>query len=155
MHLLHLQRVFSWKAVKELLPSRAPQPYLVSCSALQRAEIVPRVLPKVCEQSDGSAVKSCWHDPSGAESPQAKDPLPKGLTYLHCWEGSVQIPQTSWSKPAASSSFSSSFCPLDPSFCLVCHLHINPCFYHINPCFYLFIVLSPAPAVLVCRGKKS
>lgn len=154
MHWLHLQQVFSWKAGRELLPSHTRLPYLASCSALQRAEIAPRVLPKVCEQSNGSAVRSCWYDPFGAKSPQAKH-SPQRVS-LHSTVGK------GWSKPlgvslatAALSSSSFSFCPLEPPFCLVCYLYLNPCFYHLNLSFYLFIVLSPAPAMLVWKKKQA
>lgn len=80
MHLLHLQHVFSSKAVTELLPT--PElPHILPLTLLCRAEIVSRALPKVCKQNNDSSLRSCWCDPSGDKSPQAKHPHPKEA---HC-----------------------------------------------------------------------
>lgn len=84
-------------------------PHTLPLTLLCRAETLSRALPKVCEQSSGSSVRSCWCDPCGDKSLQAKHPHPKRLTALCFWEGLVQVSQTLGISLTNATSFSPPF----------------------------------------------
>lgn len=117
--------------------------HLASYPALQSWNCFQSPSQGLQAKSNGSFVRSCWYDPSGDKSPQAKHVHPKEA--LCFWKGLIQISQTLGTSltNATTSSLSFSLCLLDASFCLDRHL---------NSCFYLFMLLSPDPVLLIWKN---